>query len=629
MKKKSRKKIILLLTFFAFSSFLMGAFYWSTHSQRGLKLTWAKFLYLIPGRFDWDRMNIDLIQRSVEIQNLSYTHPSGFRIVYVERFRAKLHWSSFFRIRSMFETLEIEGLTVDISGLPPRKNPAPISPVLSALSKRIAVDQSFWKNITVLFKNGSVKVASGNFRFQPTLLGKDEMKFNFYSLGGEFAEQPFSIQSMGYEGSFAAPDMIHNIFLFKEATGKYTLQGVEFGRWKLSDLSTEAAFDGETIDFKDLGFTIGKNQYRLKMKFSPFNQHADGTFETLGMAEWEEIPGFREKLARAYDKIGVKLDFDITGFSLKDMDGQLNLNAKGAGNQINPQSPNVNIQLASDIKKGRFTLTQFAITSEKTKMTGKGYVDLEQMKLDTYLSGTGFDLRTLISLFSEIEIYGYADFAGTIKGDLKNPDFRFQGKAKESGYKFLRFGENEGNFEILNGQMRYSGHSPGGSAYSDTVEVNTAYLFDGQKRRTTLKSTFNNIDISSLLENPGMTGKVQGTFDMEAAQNQKSGKLVASVKDFRMYQFHIGDMEAQGKLLNQTFSFPELSFHPPNFDKLKTPKETVFTFDDKGFKFKGSPLEGMDVDGHYSTTAKTCWISSQLPQLLRRSLSPPRSEFRR
>jgi autotransporter translocation and assembly factor TamB len=97
-----------------------------------------------------------------------------------------------------------------------------------------------------------------------------------------------------------------------------------------------------------------------------------------------------------------------------------------------------------------------------------------------------------------------------------------------------------------------------------------------------------------------MTGKVSGTWDMETRSNSKrSGKLIRGVKDFHLYQFHIGDMETQANLDGQNFRFPELTFHPPGIEALKTPKETLFTFDDAGFKFKGSPISGMEVEGGY------------------------------
>src|SRR5262249_52067340 len=49
----------------------------------------------------------------------------------------------------------------------------------------------------------------------------------------------------------------------------------------------------------------------------------------------------------------------------------------------------------------------------------------------------------------------------------------------------------------------------------------------------------------------------------------------------------------------QVFHFPLLTFHPPSIEPLKTPREIVFTFNDEGFVFKGSPIAGMDVEGGY------------------------------
>ena len=597
MKTKSRKKAvvgsILLLLAIVFAGFV----YWSLHSQRGFLFTWGRFAQLVPGRLEWQRLDLNLTHRTVEIEDLSYTHPSGVKVVTVKHLSLQFKWSSIFRLRAMLQKLNADDITVDLGSLPPGKKPGSLSNVIREITRRLAVEESRFTNIRIQLKNGYLHLPDGQFSFWPALIGKDEIRFSFSGFEGVIAEKPVKLDLIQYEGSFADPEMVRKIFIFRQASGTLTLKGLEYGPLKLADLTTQASFDGSVIDFKEIRVGVGSNVYLLTLQFSPFDKAYKGKLSSAEPLNPDDIPGLTARLKRAYQNISFSADFDLAGFVFKEMEGEFSLSVKATGNRINAKVPTLNLNAAAKVKDGRFEISRFEYTTERTKMSGKGFVDAAQEKLDVNLSGTGLDLWTFISFFSDIEIHGYVDFAGTIQGALRNPDFRFQGKALESGYKFLRFGENSGTFEILGGDMRYSGRSPPGASYSATIEVRTFSLFDGKKRRTTLKSSFNNLNVSDLLENPGMQGKIDGTWDMEVAQGKKNGTLNATIKDYRLYQFRIGDMEIQGKLVDNTFSFPLLTFLPPRMEKLKTPSETVFKFDDAGFTFKGSPIVGMNVEG--------------------------------
>jgi autotransporter translocation and assembly factor TamB len=599
VENKSRRKLItLLILLFVFIAGA-GVLYWSLSSPKGFNLTWGRFARLIPGSLTWERLDLDPLHRTLDIRNLIYTHSSGVRIVTVEHLFLKFRWSSLFRTRAMLEDLRAENITVDLGSLPPGKRPGSLSNVIRELTRRLAVDRSRFSNVRIVLKNGYLLFPATDFTFQPGFLEKNEVHLVHHGIEGEIAGKNIYAELLQYDGSFSEMGKIKNVFVFRKAAGTLLLKGAQFGTLRLADLKTEASFDGTTIDFQGVHLEVGPNAFLLKGKFSPFDKTYEGKLSSVGTVELQTLPSLPPRLARAYERATLSLDFDLAGFVFKEMEGKFSMNLKAQGNRINPKVPTLTINIAAKAKEGRFELTQFDYLTERTKMGGKGFVDAAQRKLGVSLSGTGLDLFTFVHFFSDQDIHGFVDFSGTIQGELKNPDFRFQGKALESGYKFMRYGENGGTFEILNGNMRYSGRSPAGASYSDSVEVNTASLFDGKKRRTQLKAAFNNLDVSSLLETPGMTGKIDGNWEMEVNQAQKSGKLAATIKDFHLYQFHIGDMEIQGKLVNNTFSFPLLTFHPPKIEKLTTPRETVFQFDDAGFNVKGSPIAGMDVEGKY------------------------------
>ncbi len=579
-------------------SLSFSVFYWVTHSQKGLRWTFSQFEHLIPGKFKWDHLEIGFLSRTLEIKNLGYELPHGEKILELQELKAKLRWDSLFRLRGMFKEFTVKGLRLDLSSLPPRKGPSPIPKVLRVLTRRLAFENAQLTDFHLKLKNDSFQIPHLSLYYWPSLIGKDKIKLKTENIEGILAKQVFRLESLQYEGAVSLPEMIRQLFLFRQATGLLALKGFEWGPWQLSDLTTQADFDGETIDFKGFDFTVGQGNYHLKLKLSPFSQQAKGNLSSVGFLDPKEIPGLRPKPARVYHKAEFSFDFDLTGFNFKEMEGKIALNLKARENQINPETPTLAIDLASQIDKGRFQISALNIQNEKTKMAAKGEVDLVQMKLNVAVSGTGFDLLTFVGFFADLELHAYADFAGDIQGDLKNPEFRFKVQGHDTGYKFLRFGESEGIYEIVNGQMRYIGASPPGAAYQDTINITTTDLFK-KERRHSLKATFNHIDVSSLLENPKMTGKIEGTYELEAQGDHNKGKISALIKAFHLYQFNLGDMNVEGAHTDHSFNLPGFTFQPPQMEKILAPKETAFRFSETGFDFKGSPLEGMEVEGKY------------------------------
>lgn len=602
MEKKTRRKIRTLALLALGIGLFLGALHWSTHSQQGLRATWARLLRFVPGKISWEELHLDFSARTLEIKNLQYHNLTGQKIVDLGYAFGRLRWSSILRARAILKELRVQNLTIDVSGLPPSKEKRNLSPILQSLSRRLAIEQSLFENVRVILKNGALSMPIGSFVYHPSLVGKNIMQFEFQNAEGKIAEFPFSLQKIQYDGDFSVPDVIKEVFLFREATGKLELSGIQAGQWKVSDISTQANFNGNIIDFKGITISLGRAKYLLQMKLAPFDQHMEGKFSTDGFIEWEDMPGFKERVARIFDKLSLAVDFDLTGFVFKEMEGKLSASVKAQGNLVNPKVPSATLTMASTIKQGRFDLGSFGIQTERTKLSAKGFVDLNLMKLNTSVTGTDLDLHTLIAFFSDLELMGYVDFDGTIQGDLKQPDFKFRAKAKETGYKFMRFAGNEGEFDILNGDLHYRGRPTGDAGYSGSVEISAQEIFK-PSRRTSLKTSFDQIEVAKLLETPQMTGKITGTYEMQVGNEQIGGKMNARVKDFHFYYFNLGDVEAEGLVAKDLFRLPKVAFHPPKFGKLEVPGEIAMHFSPAGFTFKGPLLAGMQVDGNVNYSA--------------------------
>ncbi len=596
--KKSYKK--LWIVFFVLLAITSSFLYWSLYTKHGFQSTWGRLARLLPGSLQWDDLTLDLAHQSIEIKDLNYTLPEGTRLVDLHHFKAQIRLSSVFRLKAIFKVFEIDRLSFDLSNLPPRKEEKFPSDLIRELSKRISIDQGEIRNISIQLKNGVVRFPLIHLHYQSHTLGNHWMKFSLLKSGGELAHQPLSVDEISYEGEFSFPQETKNFFSLKHATGKLNLKGAHFGKWNLSDFSTEAAFDGEEIDFKGIDLKIGENRYQLKLKFAPIAQRAKGEFSSVDWVKVEQLPGLNEHARSTFEKTRFSLQFNLVGFTPQEMQGTMALDLQANNNYLNPKTPNLSIQLSSKIEKGRFDLTKFQIQSEKTLLTGKGFVDFAKMELKVPIEGKAIDLKTLISFFSDQEIVGYADVSGEIAGKLTLPDFKFHGRALDAGYKFLKFGEIVGDFDILKGDMHYKGKTPPNASFVGDVDVAVNGIFDNDKRHALLKVNFNNLDATALLENPDIQGKISGFYEMDVFHDTKKGKLVTNVKDFHMYQFHVGDMEVEGDLKNNDFLFPKVNFQPPNYQKISMPRPVEFHFSDQGFKFKGSPFQGMDTEGGYA-----------------------------
>ncbi len=592
------KKLRTYLILFSLFGTLSGLFYWSTHSQVGIRNTWGRLLKKIPGKIEWERLDLNFTARRLEIENFSYTLPSGQRLLHVDRLNASLGLSSVFRARAMLKTLHIDGVQIDLSQLPPRKESRDLSKTIKSLTERLAIDQGKITSLNIKLKNGVLSLPEASLQFWPGLIREDILKIKMSGLNGEVAGRSLTLESLQYEGAFKSSSGIKKM-VFSEGNGKLDLKNFKFGKFELPHLESAASLSDEKLHLEQMKLALGKSTLEINLDFSPFSQEAHGRIATVGWISPKDVPGFSPRLQQSFEKVALDLNFEIIGCKPSEIEGVVKLNLKGQGNQLNPEDPNFEIKIDSKIQNGKMTFNELNIHSDKTEAQGKGSIDWGQLTFDTHFSGTNFDLRTLIGTFSDQEIYGYADFSGTLTGPLKMPDMRFEGKAHHAGYKFMRFGENGGSFEIKNGQMSYSGRSPDAATYKTLVEIKTADIFKKETRHTHLKASFENIEVQSLLENPDTTGKVSGNYEMEVFLDKNSGKISAKVQDFHFYPFRFGEVSVEGNLLNRVFTLNDITFEPKGIGKTKIARGPVFRFDDKGFVFDSSPIEGMEVGGNY------------------------------
>ncbi|MBF0491269.1 MAG: translocation/assembly module TamB domain-containing protein [Deltaproteobacteria bacterium] len=594
-RKWRRRGKFFLYTFFATVIFLFCSFQFPNFFQK----TWGRLFYLVPGRLQVEYLQFNFFSGHLQLRNARYQLPNGASLLQINNIDARGSWSSLWKFRLIFQHFNLEGFTLDLSSFPPSKKKSNVSEVFKNIMQRLGIEDSHFSNLKILLKNMNFEIPRAELQYVPALLKGDQLLLSLHNIQGELFSKPLSVSEMSYDGSFSFSSTLKKVLLFQEAKGQLKIRGAQLGKWQFSDLATEAKLEDEKISVENFELKIGETAFLLNVALAPIEQQAKGSLKTKGWISPNDIPGLGKRVAGSYEKLQAKLDFDLTGFLPKEMEGYVELQLQAKDNLYNKENPNLDILVKGPLVKGKLDLAQLKVSTEKTNIfTNKGSIDFRKMEISVPISGTGFDLRTFIAMLSDLEIYGYVDFNGTVTGSLKRPDFVFSAKAKETGYKFLRFGQNEGKFQIVDGTLGYVGNSPAEALYKTQVNIQAPFIFE-EKRHTNLKSSFANLEARQLLENPEIKGKITGIFDLEVDHQKNLGKAKASIDDFFFYQFRLGATEMEGDLNSGVFSIPTMSIHPPTYQKMTLAKDTVFNFDPKGFHFKTNPLPGMHGEGEY------------------------------
>ncbi len=603
--KGKKRGTFFIYTFFSVGFFLFCSFQFPNFFQS----SWGRLFRFVPGTLQVEYFQFNFFSGHFQLRNGVYSLPNGSRLVEVQNIDAQASWTSVYKLRLIFKYFNLDGFTLDLSSLPPSKEKSNVSELFKNITQRLGIQNSQFSNIKILLKNVELEIPQAQLRYVPYLLGGDQLLFTLQNIKGDLFSKPLAVTEISYDGTFSISSTLKKVLLFQKATGKLKIKGAQIGKWQFSDLETQAKLEDEKITLENFELKIGEVAFLLNVTFAPIEQQAKGTLKTKDWINPAEIPGLGKRVAGSYEKVKASLDFDLIGFLPQEMEGFIDLQLQAKNNLYNKENPNLDILAKGPFVKGKLELAQLKVTTEKTNIfTDKGSIDFKNMEISVPISGTGFDLRTFIAMLSDLEIYGYVDFDGNVSGSLKHPDFVFNAKAKETGYKFLKFGLSEGKFQIVDGTLSYIGASPANVAYKTQINLQVPNIYNIQ-RHPTLKSSFVNLEASALLENPDILGKITGTFDLDVQVPKILGKAKASVDDLRFYQFHLGATEVEGDLNSGVFSIPVMSIHPPTYQKMTLSKDTVFNFDQKGFKFSSNPLPGIHAEGEYIYERKNVFTS--------------------
>lgn len=597
-KKRWRKRVLFsLLGFFIL---LFTATFFLLQSPRFLLFVIQQLNHSIPGTIAYESLDLNLETRTLRAQNLSYQNEQGQTAFSVDSLDLGFALTSALRGRLHIRHLEAEGLNFYFKNFPKREGPSQWRMALRLILKRISMAKSKIGPVDLFFSNDAHSHLEGiQMVLTKQILENQRIDLKVAQTQTKVKDTTVQTGPLEFVGELDFPIIKNYPYVVRTAKGELKAQDISLPHVSVGNFDGKFRIKGGGIIFEDGTFENEHGKIKLDVVFNPDKPSIELELKNDEAIPMAAIPRASERLKKTIKAFKVDLKIDLDGFPLEKTNGEVDLVVDGLGNRAHDQTPDHKLTLKGKIKNGVLTFTLFEIKSEEMELKAQGNVNFAKQAFDVKVTTKDFDVTTLVNTLADIDLTGNANAEGTIKGTFKNPNFYIEVDSKGTGYSFLNFDHTVGTFKIENGTLSFVGGSPQGTEYFTEVNVKTTDLFK-KSRQTFLKTQFKNMDVGSLLRNPEIKGKIDGTFELEVlSSTQKSGDLQAKIKDFLIYDFHFTEIEAEGKLLNNQFILNPITFQPPDYDKFTVPEPTVFKFDDRGWTIKGVLIPGVNIEGKF------------------------------
>ncbi|MFO1462863.1 MAG: translocation/assembly module TamB domain-containing protein [bacterium] len=568
-------------------------------SPRFLRFAIQQLNKNIRGEVEYQNLAIDLNRRQLSLTNFAYKNDLGQKVVGLNSLNLDFSFGSALRGALGIERLRAEGLVIDQRNL--KKGTSSWRTALRVILKRLTAKDTVVRNIDLYLRNGDeFHFDEAKVALSPAKASKQEVSFSVDHSLMKPAGKEIKTGTLGFQGYIVLPYLKDFTFFVSEAEGALSLQEVQVASLPASSFQSDLKIGGDALYLENGRFLHPDGALSVDVDYIPAKSTYKVDLKTMAPFPFSAIPRAGKELLETFDKFEFQLRAELEGFQLEQMNGKVALDFKAIGDTADPLTPENKLHLVGQMKQGVLELKEFQLQSAKSTVNGRGKVDFPKRNFDVKIDTKAFDLATLIQALSDLDLRGFADAEGTISGPFKSPNFEFKATGRDLAYSFMNFGENTGTFKIVNGVLSYEGNAPPGAGYTASVQVRSDEIFK-KSRHTVLKTQFQGIEAAKLLDNPDITGKVSGTFDLDdLGEASPTGNLKAELQDFVLYSFKLGPISAEGKLGNKKFTIDPLSFQPPNFEKITLPSPTVFEFDDNGVKVKGQALPGLAFTGNYA-----------------------------
>ncbi|HCU25104.1 MAG TPA: hypothetical protein DF383_08805, partial [Deltaproteobacteria bacterium] len=600
-------------------------------SPRFLRFAIKQLNKSLSGEIQYQVLQVDLDKRRLTVRDLSYKNNAGQDIVSLKSLDLDFSFLNALQGHLNIEKLRATGLSIDQRHSPKRLTPSSWRTALRIVLKRLSAKDTVLSDIHFYLRNGDeFYFNEARLELSPQRASEQQARFEVDRSVIKPADLELKTGRIAFQGKITVPVLRDFSFFVSKAEGKLDLESVEVWNLAPSNFHSDFKIGGNTLYLTQGVFELPQGNLLLALDYTPEKSAYKVDLRTEQPLPFAAIPKAGKELLKTFGSFELWLKAELQGYKIGEMNGRVELDFATHGNTANRQTPENKLHLKGKMHAGALSLEEFKITSPKTTVNASGKVDFAKQHLDVKVNTKIFDLATMIQAISDLDLGGYVDAEGTIRGPFKGPDFVFNAQGKELTYSFMNFGENVGVFKIVGGNLSYEGKAPASAGYNASVQVSSNPIFK-KTRRTVLKTQFNGIQASRLLDNPDIKGSISGTFDLEdLGEASPTGQLKAELDDFSLYDFKLGTVSAEGKLGAKRFIITPLSFQPPKYEQITAAKETLFEFDDRGVRVKGEVLPGLAFTGHLeyqgakkffidaaakNVDLRPIWAALELPQV--------------
>ncbi|HBF12280.1 MAG TPA: hypothetical protein DDW49_02660, partial [Deltaproteobacteria bacterium] len=637
MHKPAPKWLKLLITLAALFGFMVFLFHFLFNSNWFQQWAIGTANRVIGIHVKSEALRFNALTGRFEGKNLVVKIPKAESTIEVSSFKLIFNpWSVLLRKVELFDA-KASGIKINLGKISQAKtSPNPKTPVhIRKILDTIVLDKAHLGDITFVFPDGS-RLYFGEMKLsatKPFLFYKKAYSINWKNIIAKTQKMDVFADSVSANGSFNLP--------LDEKTGKLSpkIDGdLQFKKLLLAVSKTPTPWnksqgwddslipllsskyglpipEDKTYAYFDkihLPFYVGDDSIRLRqglIKAFGGQAHLSASWEKeTQKTKWvifnsdsfkfKHLPFGKANIKNAFGQ--ARLTFKGEGSFKKINENKLEsvLSIEFLDNQFSPDAGDLNLGSHLNMKQGKIEIPDLNLKIGSKLLKASGHISLPEKNIQLALKSDPLDLKSILHLFSKIDMPGDISAEGNMRGALSNPEVDLNITSSGFAYESLFAGTFQGGLKIRDKKLSLSGVSNLGEGHG-SLNLDIKEVFRSSLQVFDLKTEFVSMPANLVLKTPVFQGILDGHFSLHKEKGDYKGQGLATLSKVTWYGVPFEKISAKLDMGNNTFNLLNSQIVFENQEVFTNTKPFAFTFDKNGYTFNGPVFKNVDLQGTF------------------------------
>lgn len=303
--------------------------------------------------------------------------------------------------------------------------------------------------------------------------------------------------------------------------------------------------------------------------------------------------------------------FEIAGSVLgkmksrREQDLKFEFQAGLIGNLVHPEMGDMKADVRGKIQGGRLSSDALAVSLKDGTLSADASLDLNELTGDVRFTFHKFDIKTVMRLFSSVNIPSLADGSGTFAGKLINPHVALNFTTDDASYEFLHFGPAQGTLLIDNKILKLGATASSLERGTARVDIDIKELYDSGIQDLDLRIKGDGLDIRQLLNAKSLDGRLTGEFHLDRIATKVAAEGKFKATSFRFFDRPVGEVSTNLLMRERHLELRPITIdlNDPN-RTLATKSGLVFDFNDEGYAVTGHLFDALAATGNFRKASR-------------------------